>query len=394
MAATKINYENKMAGSLWTSTNANEVKQVVNEHADELDALQSSLNNTEANFNNAVLFSEQSLTEIQKGQARENIGVEAPLTVDINDLDSLNLDSLLYDGKRARYVVTNQTVKVGVLEMFSDDLKHVITQVLLTHNLLNESTGQLMSGHADGEIIHVYRSYNRTSPYLPNAKGTWTRWKRVTQRPEYLDHVGVVPFSGFVDNVTVQNYTTTSGTILGIYFDLTRKCFLAKISEGGLTIGSAATIKYFKSYDVESEEGYEPSTFGNIADDFTPWPLLTYKNMQDGMSYMWFYDSLIPLSDDGKVIEHTTSETSVSIAPNILHRWGDMETLTIAFSEGGSRRNEYMIEFSCGETPTALTLPSSVIWADELELEPDTIYQISIENNLAIGYGWPKPQTS
>jgi len=37
MAAQKIGYPNKQSGSLWTSSNANEVKDVVNSHADNID---------------------------------------------------------------------------------------------------------------------------------------------------------------------------------------------------------------------------------------------------------------------------------------------------------------------------------------------------------------------
>lgn len=42
-AAQKIGYANKQSGSLWTSSNANEVKDVVNSHADTLDNFAQSL---------------------------------------------------------------------------------------------------------------------------------------------------------------------------------------------------------------------------------------------------------------------------------------------------------------------------------------------------------------
>lgn len=42
-AAQKIGFANKQSGSLWTSSNANEVKDVVNSHADNIDSLSSSL---------------------------------------------------------------------------------------------------------------------------------------------------------------------------------------------------------------------------------------------------------------------------------------------------------------------------------------------------------------
>ena len=37
MAVNRINYAAKRRGDLWTATDANEVKQIVNEHADTID---------------------------------------------------------------------------------------------------------------------------------------------------------------------------------------------------------------------------------------------------------------------------------------------------------------------------------------------------------------------
>lgn len=44
MAITKIEYPNKQSGDLWTSNNANEVKNAVNANADELAAVKSGVN--------------------------------------------------------------------------------------------------------------------------------------------------------------------------------------------------------------------------------------------------------------------------------------------------------------------------------------------------------------
>lgn len=52
MAAQKIGYANKQSGSLWTSSNANEVKDVVNSHADALDGLTDTVNAARQNITN------------------------------------------------------------------------------------------------------------------------------------------------------------------------------------------------------------------------------------------------------------------------------------------------------------------------------------------------------
>lgn len=43
MAVNRINYAAKRRGDLWTATDANEVKQIVNEHADTIDGHTSSI---------------------------------------------------------------------------------------------------------------------------------------------------------------------------------------------------------------------------------------------------------------------------------------------------------------------------------------------------------------
>lgn len=45
---------------------------------------------------------------------------------------------------------------------------------------------------------------------------------------------------------------------------------------------------------------------------------------------------------------------------------------------------EYLIEFTTGATAPTVTLPSSIIWANELTVEPNKHYQISILNNIAL----------
>lgn len=83
-----------------------------------------------------------------------------------------------------------------------------------------------------------------------------------------------------------------------------------------------------------------------------------------------------------KIIKQTQSE--VTIAPNTLNVWDEIETLTINLqtpTEG--LVNEYLIQFTSGSTPTVLNLPEDIKWASELEPQADKIYQISIVNNLA-----------
>lgn len=77
-------------------------------------------------------------------------------------------------------------------------------------------------------------------------------------------------------------------------------------------------------------------------------------------------------------------DTEVTIAPNTLNVWDEIETLTInlqAPTEGIV--NEYLIQFTSGSTPTVVTLPEDIKWANPLKIKANKIYQISVINNLA-----------
>jgi hypothetical protein len=93
-----------------------------------------------------------------------------------------------------------------------------------------------------------------------------------------------------------------------------------------------------------------------------------------------------------KITVVNQSASSVAINPNVLNVWGAISSLSITFSAGASDEvNEYMFQFTCpSNAGTILTLPDTVKWAndDELEPEPGHTYQVSILDNLALYAGW------
>lgn len=93
------------------------------------------------------------------------------------------------------------------------------------------------------------------------------------------------------------------------------------------------------------------------------------------------------LKNEPVIINQT--ETTVTINPNVLNVWGEVEELEISFAEvDATKYNEFMIQFECGNAATTLTLPSSIEWLTDVDIEPVTTYQISIVNNLGIMEGW------
>ncbi len=106
-------------------------------------------------------------------------------SISFDNIDNIKNLEDTYEGKPLIYAVTkpkNTTngkvnVFIGVLEIFSEDMLHIVTQKLTTHCLYDTTTKQFnFDSHTDDRIYQCYRSYNINSPLLTNAKGTWTDW--------------------------------------------------------------------------------------------------------------------------------------------------------------------------------------------------------------------------
>lgn len=92
-------------------------------------------------------------------------------------------------------------------------------------------------------------------------------------------------------------------------------------------------------------------------------------------------------ADKVPVVNHGTSSTTLAIAPNVFHVWGEVASLnlTLIAAIDTSVYNEYMFQFTSGSTPTTLTLPSSVQWMFETPtIEANKTYQCSIVDNIAV----------
>lgn len=74
-----------------------------------------------------------------------------------------------------------------------------------------------------------------------------------------------------------------------------------------------------------------------------------------------------------------------TIDPNKLYKFGEVSSLNITLgSEIPNIYNEYMFEFTSGDTPTVLTLPETVKWIGDSLVDNNKTYQVSIVNNIAV----------
>lgn len=97
----------------------------------------------------------------------------------------------------------------------------------------------------------------------------------------------------------------------------------------------------------------------------------------------------IPIEGGGSevpIVDHGTGDTTFVLTPNTLHVWGEVASLSIDFGESvDGSLSEYMFRFSSGATPTTLTLPDSVSWANgmEVSIQSGKTYEVAIID----GYG-------
>ena len=102
-----------------------------------------------------------------------------------------------------------------------------------------------------------------------------------------------------------------------------------------------------------------------------------------------FLDSANWKCTDCTIIVENTEEKEF-ILPDVLNKWGTIESLTIGSFQGAQEGcvNEYMLEFTVRGDNFTLTLPEGVHWVSDPTWENGYTYQVSIVNNLAVFAGW------
>ena len=86
------------------------------------------------------------------------------------------------------------------------------------------------------------------------------------------------------------------------------------------------------------------------------------------------------------LVEHGTSDTTFTLTPNTFHVWDEVGELILTLGEETAGvANEYLFQFTSGTEPTVLTLPDSIIWADDETpvIESGYIYQVSVLKGFA-----------
>lgn len=110
-------------------------------------------------------------------------------TVKLSELDALGVgedelnDTILGNNGSYFRVTYEGGPLVGVLQIFSDNLGHSVTQVLTTHYVLEG--GEISGTHDDNRIFTYYRSYGRPDASGNLTAGEWTQWSELLATTMY-----------------------------------------------------------------------------------------------------------------------------------------------------------------------------------------------------------------
>lgn len=88
-------------------------------------------------------------------------------------------------------------------------------------------------------------------------------------------------------------------------------------------------------------------------------------------------------------VNHGTSDTTFELTSNTFHVWDEMTAMNLTLgAETSGVANEYLFQFTSGSIPTTLTLPDDIKFSDDLVIEANKIYQISILKGLGSVLSW------
>lgn len=122
--------------------------------------------------------------------------------------------------------------------------------------------------------------------------------------------------------------------------------------------------------------------------------LITQSNTLLSQILQALNDSVTSINDRLTALEARTNfplqeetETTLALTPNVYHQWGEVASLNLTFQEGANPEivDEYVFQFtSPAQNPTVLTLPESVRWIGDSEIQTGLTYVVTVVNNLAV----------
>lgn len=164
---------------------------------------------------------------------------------------------------------------------------------------------------------------------------------------------------GTINSLTLSLVTDTDNYVDGYWFKFTAgSSFTELVMPNGVNWVVEPAIESGKTYEVMIVDGLASYVTNGIGDS---------------------------VKAKTRIVNHGTSDTTYQLAPNEFHIWGEVASLTLTLKdESTGYVDGYWFRFTCGSTPTVLTLPSSVEWYyEEVEFEANHTYEVTIVEGKA-----------
>lgn len=164
--------------------------------------------------------------------------------IDISSIDTLKTlnDALAPSSslKPTYYTVTamlsSVKLKVGSMAVISDNMRHVVTEIMATHYLLDDA-GNLTNEHSDAEIFFIYRSVKLSGGTLPDPAGTWTKWRYVNSSV-WSTAAEKIKYDNTTSGLAAENVQDALDEVGDTLFELSEKA-----------IAMGTSTKYYYTYE-------------------------------------------------------------------------------------------------------------------------------------------------
>lgn len=171
-------------------------------------------------------------------------------------------------------MVSTHKVKVGTMEIISDNMAHVVTQVMVTHYVLDEN-GAITGAHSDGDLFRIFRSKKIHGGTLPTDDWTpWayvneTEWKKIVSGADAVptpDSTNVVKSGGVA--AAIESLEAADDAIQGTFFNEVAYEDLnnIKLYIDTLAGSQSGTPAYYTVYKAVGDDKVKVGTLQVISD--------------------------------------------------------------------------------------------------------------------------------
>lgn len=222
----------------------------------------------------------------------------------------------------------------------------------------------------------------------------WEDFARPVDENDAIEFFAQIIKNNGEQNTTIELHKTSEESHCFIEDYTTNIVLYADFVNGVLVFASYGETEYNSIEEIPTY--YQLPQFDTILNSTLTGNAYLFHNEYKLMKYQggkWTEAVDVPtktsqlVNDSGYITNSKIELTneSATLEPNTHYSFGEATTLTLEFAEGDTAKvNEYSFTFISGATPTVLTLPSSVQWVNELTVEANKRYEISIVDNIGL----------